>query len=123
MKKSKRVKLGDLIIILILLVISIIPFYFLLSPMRESNNIIAVIKVDNKQVKKLSLNHDIVWKYQHGNKLNVVKVKNHKIRMIDANCKDQICVKDGWKSKIGDTIVCLPHKFLVELKVENENNE
>lgn len=123
MKKSKRVKLGDLIIILILLVISIIPFYFLLSPMRESNNIIAVIKVDNKQVKKLSLNHDIVWKYQHGNKLNVVNVKNHKIRMIDANCKDQICVKDGWKSKIGDTIVCLPHKFLVELKVENENNE
>ena len=123
MKKSKRVKLGDLIIILILLVISIIPFYFLLSPMRESNNIMAVIKVDNKQVKKLSLNHDIVWKYQHGNKLNVVKVKNHKIRMIDANCKDQICVKDGWKSKIGDTIVCLPHKFLVELKVENENNE
>ncbi|MCX8721842.1 MULTISPECIES: NusG domain II-containing protein [unclassified Lactobacillus] len=123
MKKSRRVKLGDLIIILILLVISIIPFYFLLSPMRESNNIIAVIKVDNKQVKKLSLNHDIVWKYQHGNKLNVVKVKNHKIRMIDANCKDQICVKDGWKSKIGDTIVCLPHKFLVELKVENENNE
>ncbi len=123
MKKSKRVKLGDLIIILILLVISIIPFYFLLSPMRESNNIIAVIKVDNKQVKKLSLNHDIVWKYQHGNKLNVVKVKNHKIRMIDANCKDQICVKDGWKSKIGDTIICLPHKFLVELKVENENNE
>lgn len=123
MKESRRVKLGDLIIILILLVISIIPFYFLLSPMRESNNIIAVIKVDNKQVKKLSLNHDIVWKYQHGNKLNVVKVKNHKIRMIDANCKDQICVKDGWKSKIGDTIVCLPHKFLVELKVENENNE
>lgn len=123
MKKSKRVKLGDLIIILILLVISIIPFYFLLSPMRESNNIIAVIKVDDKQVKKLSLNHDIVWKYQHGNKLNVVKVKNHKIRMIDANCKDQICVKDGWKSKIGDTIICLPHKFLVELKVENENNE
>ena len=123
MKKSKRVKLGDLIIILILLVISIIPFYFLLSPMRESNNIIAVIKVDNKQVKKLSLNHDIVWKYQHGNKLNVVKVKNHKIRMIDANCKDQICVKDGWKSKIGDTIICLPHQFLVELKVENENNE
>lgn len=123
MKKSKRVKLGDLIIILILLVISIIPFYFLLSPMRESNNIIAVIKVDNKQVKKLSLNHDIVWKYRHGNKLNVVKVKNHKIRMIDANCKDQICVKDGWKSKIGDTIICLPHKFLVELKVENENNE
>lgn len=123
MKKSKRVKVGDLIIILILVAVSFVPFYFLLSPKRESNNIIAIIKVNNHQVKKLPLNRDVVWKYQNGNKLNVVQVKKHKIRMIDANCKDQICVKDGWKSKSEDTIVCLPHKFLVELKVENENDE
>lgn len=123
MKKRRRVKLGDLIIILILVAVSFVPFYFLLSPKRESNNIIAIIKVNNHQVKKLPLNRDVVWKYQNGNKLNVVQVKNHKIRMIDANCKDQICVKDGWKSKSEDTIVCLPHKFLVELKVENENDE
>ncbi len=120
MKASKRVKLGDAVVILILIMISFVPCYFLLSPKRESSNIIAIIKVNNHEVKRLPLSEDVVWKYQKDNKLNVIQVKNQRIRMIDANCQDQVCVKEGWKSKSEDTIVCLPHRFLVELRVENE---
>lgn len=123
MRKGKGIKLGDMVIILILVVASFVPFYFLLAPKKENNSIIAIIKVNNQEVKRLPLDHDIVWKYHKGSELNVVKVKNHKIRMIDANCPDQVCVKEGWKSKSEETIVCLPHKFLIELKNQNENNK
>lgn len=121
MLKGKHIKPGDLLVTIILLIASFVPFYTLLSPKKESNSVTAIIKVNNRQVKKLPLDHDVIWKYRHGNKLNVIQVKDHKIKIIDANCKDQICVKEGWKSKSEETIVCLPHKFLVELK--DDSNE
>ena len=120
MEFLKRLKLGDFLIIIILLIISFTPFYMVHNSSKESNRVIGIVKVNNRQVKKLSLDQDQEWQYQKDGKINIVQVKNHKIRVIDANCKDQVCVKEGWKSKSGDTIVCLPHKFLVELKSKNQ---
>lgn len=120
MEILKRLKPGDFLIVVILLIISFTPFFMVHNSKKEGNQVIAIVKVNNRQVKKLSLDHDQKWQYQKGGKINIVQVKNHKIRAIDANCKDQVCVKEGWKSKSGDTIVCLPHKFLVELKNENQ---
>lgn len=120
MEILKRLKPGDFLIVVILLIISFTPFFMVHNSKKEGNQVIAIVKVNNRQVKKLSLDHDQKWQYQRDGKINILKVKNHKIRAIDANCKDQVCVKEGWKSKSGDTIVCLPHKFLVELKNENQ---
>ncbi|WP_223895595.1 NusG domain II-containing protein [Lactobacillus helsingborgensis] len=120
MEILKRLKPGDFLIVIILLIISFTPFFMVHNSKKEGNQVIAIVKVNNRQVKKLSLDHDQKWQYQRDGKINIVQVKNHKIRTIDANCKDQVCVKEGWKSKSGDTIVCLPHKFLVELKNENQ---
>ncbi|AWN32865.1 NusG domain II-containing protein [Lactobacillus helsingborgensis] len=120
MEILKRLKPGDFLIVVILLIISFTPFFMVHNSKKEGNQVIAIVKVNNRQVKKLSLDHDQKWQYQRDGKINILQVKNHKIRAIDANCKDQVCVKEGWKSKSGDTIVCLPHKFLVELKNENQ---
>lgn len=120
MKILKRLKPGDFLIVIILLIFSFTPFFMVHNSKKEGNQVIAIVKVNNRQVKKLSLDHDQKWQYQRDGKINIVQVKNHKIRAIDANCKDQVCVKEGWKSKSGDTIVCFPHKFLVELKNENQ---
>ncbi|WP_294835391.1 NusG domain II-containing protein [uncultured Lactobacillus sp.] len=87
---------------------------------KADNQIIGIVKINNREVKKLPLNKDQKWRYQKNGKINIVQIKNHKIRVIDANCKDQVCVKEGWKSESGDTIVCLPHKFLIELKNKNQ---
>ncbi|MBA1392873.1 NusG domain II-containing protein [Lactobacillus sp. XV13L] len=123
MKILKQLKLGDLAIIAILVLISFVPVKVLLTARSTGPNVVAIIKVNNRQVKKLSLNQDTTWTYKQSGKVNVVQVKKQRIRMIDANCKDQVCVKEGWKSKAEDTIVCLPHKFLVELKDESVSNE
>ena len=36
--------------------------------------------------------------------------------MYSANCNDALCVKQGNISKVGQTIICLPHKLIIEIK-------
>jgi len=47
---------------------------------------------------------------------NSVVIDNGKAYMASADCRDKICVNHSRISKIGDTIVCLPHKVVVEIK-------
>jgi hypothetical protein len=37
------------------------------------------------------------------------------VDMYEANCKDKICVKKGSISKSGQTIVCAPHKLVIQI--------
>lgn len=51
---------------------------------------------------------------------NVILIENGGARMLDADCHDKICIKEGFKSKVGQTIVCLPNKLVVEIKGEDK---
>ena len=49
---------------------------------------------------------------------NVMVIENGKVTVREANCPDSICVKTRAASKAGETIVCLPHKLVVEITEE-----
>ncbi len=44
---------------------------------------------------------------------NTVTVENHRIRVSEADCPDQTCVKTGFLGG-GRPIVCLPHRLVIE---------
>lgn len=44
-----------------------------------------------------------------------VEVGGGKIRMLAANCPNQICVKQGWIENPGATIACLPGEIIIHL--------
>ena len=46
---------------------------------------------------------------------NTVLVEPGRIRVLEADCPDQICVKQGFISDSGLPIVCLPHKLMIEI--------
>ena len=46
---------------------------------------------------------------------NVIAVEPGRIRILEADCPDQICVHDGWLSDSAAPIVCLPHRLVIEL--------
>lgn len=46
---------------------------------------------------------------------NTLVIKDKTAQIEAANCRDQICVKNFPISKAGETIVCLPHKLVVEI--------
>lgn len=44
-----------------------------------------------------------------------IEVANGKIRMQEANCPEQICVKQGWIQEPGASIVCLPGEIIIHI--------
>lgn len=46
---------------------------------------------------------------------NVVSVEPGRIRVAEADCPDQVCVRQGWISNSVAPVACLPHKLVIEL--------
>lgn len=76
----------------------------------------AVITVDSEVFGqyKLSDEQDIVIKTEHGE--NMVQISNGKITVTAANCPDRYCVDHVAIDSVGETIVCLPHRMVIEIK-------
>ncbi len=52
---------------------------------------------------------------------NIVEIGEGSVRILEADCPDQVCVRTGWISNPGQTVVCLPHKLVVEIKGGEES--
>ena len=46
---------------------------------------------------------------------NVVEVERGRIRVSQADCPDQVCVRQGWISTSAAPVVCLPHGLVIEI--------
>ena len=53
---------------------------------------------------------------------NVVEIRDGRVRMLEANCPDQLCVRSGWVSQPPRQIVCLPHAILVDVVSQGESD-
>ena len=114
------IKKMDIVIIAVLLILSFTPhLIFFKTSQKGSKNNYAIIKVDGKIHKKIGLSN--VKKSEKvnlnlPNGKNTLLIKNNSIQMKSANCNDALCVKQGNISKVGQTIICLPHKLIIEIK-------
>ena len=101
-------KKKDMILIVAVLAISLISF--------------AAIKMtqkDGKEVYKTSIKKDQIYQIPEKNGTNVMQIKDGKVTMKKADCKDQICADHKAIEKSGETIVCLPHKVVIEIRSED----
>jgi hypothetical protein len=46
----------------------------------------------------------------------VILVEENSVNVIDADCPDKVCVNHSDIGNVGETIICLPHKMVVEIK-------
>ena len=83
------------------------------------------IEVKGKLYKKLPLDNSRDEKIQIDTDLgsNTVEIVNGKVRILDADCRDKICIQDGSISKPGDILVCLPHKVVISIKGQNTETD
>ena len=49
---------------------------------------------------------------------NIIKIKDGKVLMLDADCPDRLCVRWGEISEGGECITCLPNRVVVEIRGE-----
>jgi hypothetical protein len=93
---------------IILLVIVIICLIFILFP-RNANS--AEIIFTN-QKKDISLAYEGCYTFMD----MTFEVKDHDIRVLSSDCPGQDCVHEGYASKNGGVIICVPNQVVVRLK-------
>ena len=54
---------------------------------------------------------------------NVLVIEGGRVHMESASCPDKLCVKQGTRSQVGETIVCLPHRLAVTVISREEAEE
>ncbi len=72
------------------------------------------IKVDGKVIGTYSLAEEQRIPVDTDDGHNTVVIENGKAHMEEADCPDHYCEQQGEISKSGETIVCLPHKLVVQ---------
>ena len=50
------------------------------------------------------------------NGCNTIGVEKGRIRVVDADCPDGLCVRQGWISKGSSVIVCLPNRLVIQIE-------
>ena len=132
MKVFRRItKPWDIIIIVFLSLLSLVPFfifsYTLAEKTQEDSINVAVISVGNQEIQRVILTDnmevDIFNIPEIDCSPDVVEVNNGQIRIKGSTCPQQICVNRGYISKPGETIICLPHKVIIEIESINEVEE
>lgn len=74
------------------------------------------ITIDGTVYGTYSLNEDREIPVERdGSVINVVRIEDGSVRMEQATCPDALCIRQGAISRERQTIVCLPHKLVVEV--------
>ncbi|MDO5724883.1 MAG: NusG domain II-containing protein [Tissierellia bacterium] len=123
-------KKGDIILIISIIAICLASIYyikFLLPSLNNNGEVYASIQIDGKEVKKLNfkdkeyIGKEIRFDSQYG--YNIVLIEDKGIRTIKASCPDKTDVKMGYIDKPGEMIVCLPNRFIIEIKTDSGYTE
>ncbi len=75
------------------------------------------ISVAGEIRQSLDLTEDTEYRFENeAGDFNTIQVQEGRVQMKDANCPDKLCIHQGQISKNGETIVCLPHGLVIEIK-------
>lgn len=117
---------GDKLLIIFVIMLSIGSMGYIKMQALSDNEKYISVQVNGDEIKRIIFDsklvgatYDIDTEYGH----NIIELGNDQVRVIEADCPDKIDVKQGYISKIGETIVCLPNKMVVEVKGIEEDTE
>jgi len=114
-------KKNDIILAVSFVIVAIICAILIQVFVKKDGNI-AIVNIDGKVYKELSLSVNTELEIDAASGVdgyNILVIENGHAYMKNADCADKICVHQGKISKVGETIVCLPHKVVIEIKGEN----
>ena len=111
---NKRIGKNDLLLLGVLLCVCIaVPLVFSFDKGKAGATV--VVTVDLAKEQKVPIYND------QGEVTNTLLIRDHKADMIDADCRDLLCVKQKAIDRSGETIVCLPNRVVVS--VENAGQD
>lgn len=79
---------------------------------RQSGGTVQV-QVDGKILAHLPLDEDTELVLGSEGHTNILVIRNGTAQVAEADCPDQVCVRQGAVQYEGESIVCLPHKLVI----------
>ena len=70
-----------------------------------------VVSIDGNPYGTYDLNTDQTVNI---NESNQIRIQDRTVRMIEADCPDQICVHQGYINEKGGMITCLPNRVVIQ---------
>lgn len=117
---------GDKYLIVFVLVLTFISLGFIKRQALSNDSKYISVQVDGEEIKKIIYDKNIIGKTipietEYG--YNLLEIGDERVRVIEADCPDKIDVKQGYISDIGETIVCLPNRLVIEIKGMDKNSQ
>ena len=123
-EKTSPKKRYDLLLLAALVLVGLaLTAFVLLSRMNSaSDGLTVTVRQDNEVIATLPLDEDAAYAVQgeDGDTTNLVVIEDGTVHMEEADCPDQLCVKQGKIRYAGDSLICLPNRVVVEISGEDE---
>ena len=121
--KKNKIR-NDVILAAVIVIIAVAGLLFISGTKVEGNSVVVKINGVGTQVYSLSENAEFEIKTGKNNEdSNVVVIENGKVRVTEADCPDGICKDYRPISYVGETIICLPHKVVIEIVGDDSDIE
>jgi len=116
--RKKKLKIGDYAIVLIVGALIIFLFSrFFFNKSRESR-----VEVTGKTFQKYyDINENRVINVEGPLGTTTVIIEGGEVRVEDSPCREKICIKMGRKKRVGEQIICVPNRVIVEITGESES--
>lgn len=119
MEKDKFKK-DILFISIILLLAGMIWCLYALIHKNDGN--VVVVTRDGEVVEQYSLSEDNVYIIPYGEEYNLLMISNGEAFVTDADCQDGSCIRQRAISRNGESIICLPHKLVIQVESKEEGS-
>ena len=107
------IRKADIILAVLLIVFGLIVSYMFTSDNDAGDTV--RISIDGKLYSVYSLSENRTIEINENNHSNKITIKDGYVSMTFSDCPNQDCVKHNAITRNAESIVCLPHKLVVEV--------
>ncbi len=107
------IKKADIVLLCLLLVLGLVLSIPAIT--QGSGGSSVVVRVDGEIYGTYSLTENRTITVNANGHLNKININDGKVQMSEADCHNQLCVKQGSISAGNQVIVCLPNRVIVEI--------
>lgn len=111
--------IGDKLLIALLLVLSLSSF-FLVGITNQSGDY-ALISVNGQSPIRRPLHREDLFILQGAGGKMVIEINESSIHVLDSDCPQRLCVRQGKIARVGEIIVCVPNKVTIWIEGRTAN--
>lgn len=113
--KNRKIR-NDIILAAVIVIIAAAGL--MLWRFNRAEGVSVAVNIDGVQTAVYPLSEDrevVITTGENQEHRNVLVIQDGKASIREADCPDSICVKTRAAAYVGETIVCLPHKLVIEI--------